>query len=606
MKSEQPVIPDYAPRRLGEAIPQQEVKKKEALRGKNPIFLNRYQRLVDTSGGNICVNVCGRATGKTAGIALHFVRLNQSIPRGTSAFVAPSLKSLYCKTQPAMIKSMEQMCGFVEGIHYFRGQPPKKLSWPRPLAMPRTFDNVVYFYTGHITYFISALSVAAGNGYSLTSIIVDEARLIRDFQKNYVESILPALRGDVYDHPGWRKDTNYLYLSQYVCSDNGVIRSQREWYEHYKKLVTPETNAEIARMVAEVNLVPELTLMPRFMQQLNRLRAEACTLFTCSTAYNEALPESFIHDMELQLPPVLFSVQIMGNDIDDSVDNDRYYYCFSPDIHLYDQNEWAETCRIKGNADKVHKAKDQFGTTIEWESPDLEVTQSHAHDDYYDVDLDPKAPLCLSFDLNANFNTVVVSQRIEHGERMEIRIVNCLYTKYEFKLRALLGKFLAYYAHRRSQNNKVRLLFDATLKQGQSYALEDIQSSRYTEVIRDALETNGWDVCVESLGTPMSHDVKFQFINDVLAGRKVYDVRINKSLDFLVAAIGKARVVETRRGPAKDKSHEKAKGEQQEALEERTDVTDALDVAIWAAVKSAGNFAPSGTNGVFFSLPRIM
>lgn len=599
---------DFPPRVLGDAVPKPRAKSKDDYGGFNPIFLNRFQRLAYNAGGRTTVCACGRATGKTALLGMHQIRLYQTTPRGACLFGAPSLKSLYSKTQPAMIKSMEQIMGHIEGIHYFRGQPPRKLNWPRPLAMPRTFDNVLYSYTGHITYFVSALSVAAGNGYSLSSIIMDESRLIRNFQQSYVESILPALRGEIYDHPGWSTDCP-LYLSQFLCSDNGVVSAQREWYNHFKKLVTTDVNRQIADMLAELQLCPQLAQLPDFVSKLNKLKAQAVTLFTCATAYNEALPPNYLRDMQLQMPPILFSVQIMGNDLDEGVDNEQYYYCFNPDIHLYDQNEWDETSRILGDANRTHKKKDGYGITREWEAPDLEITASHANDDYYDVDLDRKLPLVITFDVNAQFNTVVVSQRIpQKSGRVEIRIVNCLYTKYKEKLRALVSKFCAYYSYRRAYNRKVIFVQDATLLQGQSYGLESEESSKYADVIYSMLTKAGWEVEWEKFGNPWNHDEKFQFINDMFSGNTKFDIRINKELDFLVAALGKAKAIQGRTGTMKDKSKEKLKSEDGvgEELETRTDVTDAFDLAVLSPQKAIYGTMPRGTHGVIFTMPRTL
>ena len=599
---------DFPPKVLGDAVPKEKAKPKQDYNGLNPIFLNRFQRLTYNAGGRTTVCACGRATGKTALLGMHQIRLYQTTPRGACLFGAPSLKSLYSKTQPAMIKSMEQICGHIEGIHFFRGQPPRKLNWPRPLAMPRTFDNVLYSYTGHITYFVSALSVAAGNGYSLTSIIMDETRMVRNFQQSYIESILPGLRGEIYDHPGWKDDCP-LYLSQFLCSDNGVVTAQREWYNHFKALVTPDVNREIAEMLAELELCPKLAQLPEFVNRLNALKCRAVTLFTCATAYNEALPSNYLSDMRLQMPPLLFSVQIMGNDLDDGVDNEQYYYCFNPDIHLYDQNEWDETNRILGDSNRVHKKKDGYGIVREWEAPDLEITASHADDDYYDVDIDPKLPLVITFDINAQFNTVVISQRIPlKNGRMEIRIVNCLFTKYKEKLRALLAKFCSYYAHRRSYNRKLIFVQDATLLQGQQYGLESSESSRYADVIYSVLTKAGWEVEWEKFGNPWNHDEKFQYINDMFAGQTKFDIRINKELDFLVAALGKAKAIQARKGTLKDKSKEKLKSENGigEELETRSDVTDAFDLAVLSPQKAVYGNAPKGTAGVIFSLPSML
>ncbi len=594
--------------------PLREEKRRYEISGFNPIYLNRAQQQILRVNSRATAVLGGRGLGKTTILGVHLQEVSQKIYRGTNLFVGPSLRSLMTRIQPSVIKTMEQTNGLRDGVHFFRCMPPPKLKWPTPLAKPRSYDCSLTFYTGCITYFTSIMSKASGNSLNLTSLMCDETRFI-DFPK-LVSECLPALRGEMYDNPAWNRETSYLYLSQFYMSDMAVSRKQALWQKEFLKLVTPEVNEQIVEMLAEVDVCPQLAQMPKFIDRLNRLRAKSGYMHRFSSLYNaEVLSEDFIRQMKLQLPPVLFDVQIMSKDFDADSENDQYYYCFNPDIHTYTQNEDDTINAIYGNSNKVHKGKDGYGIRYEWESPDLDVTASHADDDYYDVDLDPKHPLCLAWDLNANFNTVVISQRIPHGARTEIRIVNCLYTKYQEKLRALLAKFCGYYAHRKGVNRHLIIQEDPTMRQGQQYALEGA-NSRYADIIRDVLTRAGWDIEVQQMGTPMDHNEKHQLINDVLAGHKPFDVRINKELDFLIAAIDAAKAIDTRKGVAKDKSKEKLKSERGEdddpgsaigvALEKRTDVTDALDIAILGALKATYGIAPRGTAGVHFIMPSII
>lgn len=589
------------------AIPQVRFSKDD-FKGFNPLFFNRMQKIVNKYGGRRVGVKAGRATGKTVFLAVHIIKCAQSIVRGCGMFGGPSLKSLFTKTQPSLISSFEQIYGYQEGREFVRTRPNPKWHWPTPLDPPKVYDNSLVFYTGHITYFTSILSKASGNGLNLTDLTIDEARYV-PFAK-LIEEVYPALRGRIYDNRGWDVNLNPKYLSMMFASDAAVTHEQMEWEKEWLKYETPEENAILAEMLRDLEDAPELMMIPAFRERLDAQRCKCGHLFTFPTLYNiDTLPggEDYIRNAQLTMPPMLFDVQIMSKSIDDGMTNPQYYFCFNPEVHCYTPNEWDETCRILGHANKTHSIKDGYGGTREWEAPDLKKTARHADDDLYDVDIDPKYPLCLSWDLNANFNTVVISQRIPHGRRVEVRIVNCLYTKYKEKLRALLSKFNAYYQHHKAKNKHLKIIFDSTMRQGASYSLEDT-NTRYLDVIQAVLGNCGWELELEDMKRPMLHEEKFQLINDMFAGQTIYDIRINKELDFLTLALTKAQVIQTEKGPKKDKGKEKLKSETGigEKLEERTDVTDALDQALIAAVKGDFGTAPVGTRGVHFILPTIM
>lgn len=583
---------------------------KEDYAGFNPIYLNRFQRRIYQNGPRWCGVRAGRGTGKTTILGIHQVQCAQTIPRGTGLFVTPSLKSCYTKLQPALVKSMEQVYGLTEGVQFCRERPNAKWHWPSPLAKPRTWDNSLVFYTGHITYFTSIQSKATGNGLNLTDLTIDETRYVSEHWDKLESEIFPSLRGEMYDNPGW-SEANYLYKSVMAMSDAAVTPRQMQWELKFREMITHEENDKLAEMLAEMEQFPELALFPKYIDKVSRQKYRCKNLFEFNTAYNlEVLGEGYLRELKLTLPPEIFAVQIMSQPLDAASASEAYYYCFNPDIHCYQPNEWHEQCAICNKSTKKGSVKPGIGIPLrEWEAPDLTETALHADDDLYDVDIDDKYPLCLSWDLNANFNAVVISQRIPHGNRTEIRIINCLYTKYQEKLRSLLAKFNAYYAHRKTKNRHLVIIVDDTMKQGASYALEDIDT-RYINVIQAVLQNAGWELEIQQLGRPMLHEEKFQLLNDMFAGLNYYDIRINRELDFLILALTRAKVIQSQRGPVKDKSKEKLKSESEDsmgqALETRTDVTDAFDQAIIGARKGDLGIAPTGTRGVHFILPTIM
>ena len=103
-----------------------------------PLYLNPAQLLAYNFNANKMFIQAGRATGKTDFmITPRMIRITESMPRGVSAFLGNSIKQLFSKTLPTTICAIERTTPYREGIHFFRGQPPKKLNFEKPLVVPR-------------------------------------------------------------------------------------------------------------------------------------------------------------------------------------------------------------------------------------------------------------------------------------------------------------------------------------------------------------------------------------------------------------------------------------------------------------------------------------
>ena len=109
-------------------------------------YLNAAQRLLYQFNPRQAFVQAGRATGKTDGIiAPRMVRVFESMPRGVSAFLGKSLRQLYGQTVPTTICAIERRTPYREGVHFFRGQPPAKMNFDRPLVVPREWSNILSF-----------------------------------------------------------------------------------------------------------------------------------------------------------------------------------------------------------------------------------------------------------------------------------------------------------------------------------------------------------------------------------------------------------------------------------------------------------------------------
>lgn len=574
----------------------------QAEKGKRKeIYLNPAQKLAYNFGARSTFVRAGRGLGKSTGfLAPRLYNCALTIPRSEGLFLGNSIKQLYTKTLPQVITGMEQVFGLKEGYHFFRGRAPKSMNFKMPLKVPRVWENVIHWYNGACTYAISMEIKASANGFNAAYVIADEVRYLQPWRK-VQEEVLPTLRGGVYDHPGWDEKLNPYYLSQMWVSDAAITVKQAEWEKAYDTQ-TPEINEQIAEMLAELRVLPELASNEHFLKKLNRLRGESRVFFNFSSLENVAiLGERFFREQKRDMPEMMFNIQILG--MRKGVAKDGYYANFNEDVHCYTPGEDDQTNAVYNKYTKKFVQTHYVGgvkTKVEYETVDLDET-SKIKDCTLDTDILPTEPLRIAFDYNANISTVCTGQTYRKDGQESLVVLSSMFVKNERKLRALCGDWCRYYEPQRRRNNNVIFYYDATAKQGGAYAVENTKDTQFHNVVKEELEKRGWKVTMVFMGTPMAHAQKFQFINDVLSGRQKPFLQMNKeNNEYLIVAMNNCRVTMSSRGPIKDKSQEKKKSEDGEAgsLETRTDITDALDTLLIGVRYFNGS-------GLYFSLPRI-
>lgn len=597
-----------SPQNLGRLMPQMspDAPKREMEMNGHKIYMSDAQMAILNFGSRAVFCRCGRGFGKTTLHAFRLFSTVYSLPRSTGVFLGSSLKQLYTKTTPAVIKSLEQVLDVREGEHFFRGQPPRKLKWPSPLAKPRVWENAIAWWNGNLTLQISMEVTASANSLNLGYCQMDEVRYLP--WKKVQEEVFPAIRGEMYDNPGWDRRTNPLYLGVFGTSDAAITVRQREW-ESVQDTVTPEVNAQIAEMLAELRVCPELQNVPAFISKLQRLRTQSRIFFNCSSVENiELLSEDYLRRLRLELPELIFRIQIMGQQI--GVSRDGYYSTFDPDKHCYLPDGDDVTNTVYGKMQRKFKARTSGGTSFDYEAPDLQETASHADDCCLDADLSPTLPLRIAFDYGANFNCMVVGQVYEKPGGRELRIIKAMYVKNERKLPELVGDFCRYYDPHRCDCKDIIYYMDSTARQGASYTSGSDEFRSYNIVMK-VLARHGWNVTMVDMKRPMLHEVKYNFMNEVFGGNTRLTVRINsEQCEYLIASMESATVQVGLHGPRKFKGLEKYKSEEGVAgrAEERTDFSDAGDTLIIGVSNytDTGQTSVSPCSGVFFCLPEMI
>lgn len=590
-----------------------------------PLYLNPAQLLAYNFNANKMFIQAGRATGKTDFmITPRMIRITESMPRGVSAFLGNSIKQLFSKTLPTTICAIERTTPYREGIHFFRGQPPKKLNFEKPLVVPREWCNILYFLNGHIWHCISMEVKASANGQNLCSIIGDEARYLPGDKVK--EEVFPAIRGLTYDHPAY-SPKNPFYMSYTLVSD-APITAKQAWMQEFEKLQTFTINKQIIKMLVDLQVAREQgidlsdeTIAPLFLKKLKFLQARSTVFFNFSTLENiDILGDRYIKDMEMNLSDFVFKTSILNQRVN-KVEG-CYYFFFDPDgIHGYLPSERSQMTVLEDNMTTVYKniydQKRGYNIDIAYEAPDFEklsirrpITLDEKRrglisDDFeaadcrMDTDIRPDLPLRISFDWNKGICGVVTGQVYDVAGVECINTLSSRYVKEKGKrIRALCREWCDYYELQRRRCNKVIHYYDSTANQGANYADEDAERTRFYNIVFEELSARGWEVQNVCTGQPLAHYLKFQFMEDFLTGKTRYHLRMNtENCSDLVIAMRATEKIIGKQGPMKNKSGEKRNSETgelvlqsiaseagrniketvQDVKQYRTDITDAFD-----------------------------
>lgn len=573
--------------------------------GVHKVYLNRWQKDVRNFGSRSTKVRAGRGTGKTSFIGVHMVDTTIGLPRQMGGFVGASAKQLYTRTMPNALKVVNSL-GFEQ--FYFLGQAPAKLRWDFPLAKPRNWENCVHFSNGFVWQMISMAVRGSANGLNLAALIGDEVKYLP--WQRVKEEVLPTLRGDFMPPAArktqkkqWGRGTdpkvNNHWLSQLWVSDAGLTQAQSLW-EKEKEFETREVNARIAEMLAELKYLekhsPRMALQlsqnDNFLRRLHALRAESECFWNLSSIENiSMLGVAWLRQMERELPPLLFSITVLGAEKGAAKDG---FYCNLDieSVHGYLEEEYSReygdgysmladkfTVKRKGTALDVQR----WPTKYETEELDIGELGRIGDEDTCELDMDLMwdEPLLLAFDANANLSCFAIGQL--RGD--ELLVQRSMFVMNERKLRSLCRDFAhTYRPFLRRGCKEVVLYFTATVKQGAStaYAVENGDDNRFDKVVVQELTDLGFKVTAIDTGAALAHSVKFQLMADLMSGAQKPRIRICKSPGrntYLIPALENTGL---RPGSfSKDKSREKLKATDEESLggdpRTRTDITDAFD-----------------------------
>lgn len=424
----------------------------------------------------------------------------------------------------------------------------------------RWVQNELEEYADKIIRYNDLLYNAKKTGHSLRVVSVEEKTMIRAVALKMLKHegmfrILP--------NHGNRITKNMVDMA---VNYKLVTAEDAELIYDYEYLITPDEDFEMQMFLRSKKFQDDY---------LRELRRSAFVVRRASTLENvDVLGEEYIRQMKRDLPPYTFMVSILNVKIKKS--NDGFYSNLDIDhVHGYIPDEIDPLSQANFRTEKATGIIGGKKITSESYQPDLKEL-SERNDCRMDSDCVNDLPLYLAFDYNANINTLVVGQVYQRDGVEAVNVIKSFYVKNERKLRELVDDFSHYYAPKRAVNRDVVYYYDATAKQGASYALTD---ERFYQAVIKELERNGWNVTAIDMGVPEKHEVKHRIINNGLAGIEYPAIRINQTQNpDLIIALQLCEVSIGYQGFRKDKSQEKkAETEDNLPLQQRTDFTDAFD-----------------------------
>ena len=197
------------------------------------VYLNPKQQTILYGCARHIRLLGSRRFGKTSLLGPYAGKVITSMPRGAGAWLGSSRKQLMARTVPATMATINAFYGWKEGVDYFFGKPPRKLSPVLPVITPKDWSNVLYFRNGFVYYLVSLAVFGSANSLTLNNIIADECKFLP--KKKIDSEVMPALSG--VTHPlGDRmfSDYNPLYCSTFFASD-AAMSNKGNWLEREEK-----------------------------------------------------------------------------------------------------------------------------------------------------------------------------------------------------------------------------------------------------------------------------------------------------------------------------------------------------------------------------------
>ncbi len=505
------------------------------------------------------VNVWGRGTGKSAGIAWIIYLLYKYMPRAVVAITGTSYTQLLTKTLVPTFDFLNRL-GWIDGVHYVVGKRPPE-NWPRPYQMPFKFENYIFFNNGLALMLLSQDRQGASRGPSSDFEILDEALTIN--KPRYDEEVSATNRGNLDRYKTVKFHHGFKYVSSMPWTSKG------KWLLDYGNYYMDERGIDLFKIWNEiVNLQLQMlditdpkeftsqwNEMVRIEKQIAPFTSKDGILFTLANAFDNInnVGLSYIKREHKKMPKLTFLIEIM-NMIIDKVE-DSYY-------NINDKNILYDTYR------------EEYVKSIGIDRSLLSTLDSRA-----DADCNPHDVLMIGVDWGARFSCLVVGQMNSNT----IHMVNEFYVKPPGEMiDRLMQDFVDYYAHHRNKT-----IYYYRDRHGDNQQANS--SITYNQQAINYLSANGWTVVeyVHKGQEPPQHE-KYLLWNNITKETDpnfpIVTWNGNKCKNLLIS-MKNTSVIERAGKFIKDKTSESSKSKIPQ--EEATHFSDAIDKLIWTVYQTS-------------------
>jgi hypothetical protein len=524
--------------------------------------------------------VWGRGSAKTRGLIVN--RMIQTVtlmPRSLNAFVVPSFNKLQQHIIAPVRSGLADM-GYHEGIHYHIGKyGDEGKGFPLPYNAPEKANQLIHFIGGGAFQFFSLAVRGSMNGASVDSIIADEVKLFE--QEQFESECLPANRGN-----GNLFGDCHLHHGILACTDM-PMKQNGNWILEKEKLMDVDQISLIEDIQFEIDVLRwkmfKGDYAPRTMidkdEEIQRLEKDLFSLRRgFKTADGDWAPAPAIY---FSTANALDNIDILGEDYLDLQMNTMTPIEFRASI-LNIRTEMAgqafypyfiaNECGYNGMYDQ--SAQMQVSLFDE-DTPALSK---------YDLDVQHRQPLDISFDYGASILPCVIGQEFSD----KYRLLKAMHVLHPGKLEDLVNMVCDYYEHH--MNKTVNYWFDHT-----AVGKGGINDHDYSKEVVRCFKARGWKVNEIYCGQAPGHEEKYLYFQEYFRGdtdAPPFEYNMHHCEDW-ETSMTLAGVRSTAKGFEKDKRNERnAKFPQQKA----THYTDAFDTLIWFKYKRGMQSTSSGAD----------
>lgn len=516
--------------------------------------------------------VWARGTGKTTGVlAPKSATYLNMMPRCTGVFVAATFQQLLTRTLKPLVAGWERM-GYKRGVHFLVGEKPTKKwkemwNWEGPYQPPFDYSHFICWWNGAGIQMISQDRVGSSNGVSIDFIMGDEAKLLNEARLK--EELFPANRGiykELANNPHHHGKT-FTTDMPVGTAGRWILdkREQMDLNKLYSIWTLLEKIDKINKQISETNNKTIQSQLAKKIasgeQLLNILRRNFVYYHEASALDNvDALGIDYFKEELRSLSKFQFSTAILN--IRPYKMEDGFYPTLNEEKHGYFSYKY----------DHFNKVGYDFELLSEYD------------DCRKDGDLIKNEPLHLAVDYNKSVWPFVTGQVTFNEEKgcKELRVLSGLHVKFPLSLSEALDTWTKYYKFH--TDKQVYFWFDTT-------ALGETRKSNRTDIV-EGLEERGWTVHEMYINQALNHEVKYNFLYNLLAENNTYDwcVRMNRdNCKYLLLSMFQAQSRISNKGVKKDKRPEHDPKFPQEEATHYSDAFDTLAIGTILSGKDYGS-----------------